>query len=86
MCAKKALFIRINLLAVVDGNLRAITAAVNSYTNERQLLQYEKQIYSLKRDCGSNVPMRSDFSDQYDKDECDVTEASDSELWEDVTC
>ena len=42
-------------------------------------------IYSLVTDDGSNVLkvrelLRSDFAYQNDEDECDVTEASDSEL------
>ena len=60
-----------------------------------KLCVLEKQIYSLTTDNESNVLkvwelMRSDFAlpenfpDQSDEDECDVTEASDSELWEDV--
>ena len=55
----------------------------------------EKQIYCLTTDAGSNVLkvgqlMKSDvvvpenLADQNEKDECDVTEAFDNELWESV--
>ena len=55
----------------------------------------EKQIYSLTTDNGSNVLkvrelMRSNFAlpknfaDRNLEDECDVAEASDSKLWENV--
>ena len=54
----------------------------------------KKQIYSLATDSGSNVSkagelIRNDFAlpenfaDQNDEDNCNVTEATDSELWED---
>ena len=54
----------------------------------------QKQIYSLKAVNGSSVLKvgklkKSDFAlpknfDQNDEDECEVTEASDRELWEEI--
>ena len=69
MYAKKVSFFEVNFQAVVDGNLRVITAAVNEL-HERDIAAatrknivsclvklgiLEKQIYSLITDNGSNI-------------------------------
>ena len=103
---RKRYFIGMYLLAVVAGNLRVITAAVDKLATAGAIRKHiarclaklgilEKKIYKLMTDYGSNVLkvgdiMRSgfvlpqNFADQNHEDECDVNEASDSELCEDV--
>ena len=87
---------RVIVVAVNELRKRATAAAIHKDTVSclTKLGILEKQIYSLTTDSGSKVLkvgelMRSDFAlpknfaDRNDEDECDVTEASDSELWED---